>query len=398
MGKIFVGYWDCPYCGTNDIAGDVYDCPNCGKARDDDIVFHPNPHSGNHQPRRYVSPNSDAYRRATAGPDWTCSYCDSNNPANIQVCRKCGHSKDESDKNYFEHHPERHNVIIPVSHEAGDDQIRKNDDDDDDDDSYPLSISPPTSIKPYNRHQQSRRRRIDFPLRDIDTPRISPPRKEVSIFAIIAIIFIGIIFLLVPKERTITVTDIDWERSIAVEEYRTVRESDWYVPSGGRVVYTQSEIHHYDHVLDHYESVTKTRQVITGSHEEVVGYRDLGNGHFEEITRTVYDYGTETYTEMEPRYVDVPVYQTKYYYDIERWVYDHTVTAKAHDKEPYWPEVTLAQNQREGGQRETYGLSAIYKDKESHYVLDYDPWRYVSIGDELHVKVHVTGYIEILDE
>ena len=222
-----------------------------------------------------------------------------------------------------------------------------------------------------------------------DTTDSNLPWKGIGIFTVIVLAVICIIMILTPKERTITVTDIDWERNIAVEEYRTVSESGWHVPPGGRVSYTRNEIYDYDQVLDHYERVSHERRVVTGSHEEVVGYRDLGNGYFEEVTRTVDDYDTEIYYTDEPVYRNEPVYQTKYYYEIERWVYDHTETAAAHNKEPYWPEVeTIPDKLREGAHTESYGLSAIYEDKESHYTLDYEDWRYISIGDQLHVKVY----------
>ena len=71
------------------------------------------------------------------------------------------------------------------------------------------------------------------------------------------------------------------------------------MPQEGRLLYTKTEISGYSSVLDHYETrsrdVTKTKAV--GTETYTVGYRDLGNGYYEEITdtRTIY----ETYTETE---------------------------------------------------------------------------------------------------
>ncbi len=414
--RLFRGYWDCRHCGTIDIMDDIYDCPHCGKARDDNIIFHPYRHNEN-KPRHYVSSDDSDYRRLTSGPDWTCSYCDSNNAFSNTICRKCGHSKDEGDKYYFDHHPERKG-IIPIDHgtnktttnnnrtvssDANDNVVHypplvtiptpptKTKVDKHENDSknyYPTSAVASTSLKPYDYSPNYRPQ----------LPEINLPWERIGIIAIIIAAIISVFCLLTPKERTITITGVDWERSIVVEEYRTMHESDWHVPPGGRITSTRSEIHHYDPVLDHYETVTKTRTVVTGSHEEVVGIRDLGNGGFEEITTVVIDTEEETYTELEPQYVDVPVYQTKYYYDIERWVYDHTVTANGRDKEPYWPEVNLTQSQRESNYTEVYGIYAINKAKKTHYTLSYESWRNVSIGDIVHVKVYITGYVEIIDE
>ena len=33
MPKLVMGYWDCPFCGSRGIRGDVVNCPSCGRAR-----------------------------------------------------------------------------------------------------------------------------------------------------------------------------------------------------------------------------------------------------------------------------------------------------------------------------------------------------------------------------
>ena len=40
MGRIIEGFWDCKYCNTKGIRGGIRECPNCGKARDEDTVFY----------------------------------------------------------------------------------------------------------------------------------------------------------------------------------------------------------------------------------------------------------------------------------------------------------------------------------------------------------------------
>lgn len=390
MGRIFMGYWDCEYCGSTDIDGSKLSCPNCGKSRGQRVVFHPTPRGSSGKPRHYVSENTEEYHRATAGPDWVCSYCDSNNRADHPVCRNCGHTKEESDRHYFELHPERENQIVPLDENCANYHPHYSgtiDDDDNNKDDYRQT--------PYLDSSRHNSDNAGSALTEIVS---NIPWGKVCIALLAVALIFGMIYIFIPKERDITVTDVDWQRNVVVEEYRTIRESDWSVPTGGRIAYFQQEIHHYNRILDHYDTVTKSRQVITGSHQEVIGYRDLGNGYFEEITQTVYEYGTEYYTEEEPVYVSVPEYRTKYYYDIERWVYDHTETSSAHDHEPYWPEVELKDNQRINGRDETYGLTTIYRDKENHYTIEYADWCEINVGVQLHVKVHIGGRIEILPD
>ena len=79
------------------------------------------------------------------------------------------------------------------------------------------------------------------------------------------------------------------------------------MPSGARLKYEKNEIYDYEKVVDHYEIKTKQVEKTRISRYEtyVTGYKDLGNGYFEEITdeRPVY----ETYYESEEykiRYID----------------------------------------------------------------------------------------------
>ena len=88
---------------------------------------------------------------------------------------------------------------------------------------------------------------------------------------------------LAPKVKNVTIDDLDWERTIDIEEVVTHNESDWSLPDDARLQYTKSEIQSYKDVLDHYETVTetKTRSVID-HYEEKSSYVDLENGYFEE--------------------------------------------------------------------------------------------------------------------
>lgn len=106
---------------------------------------------------------------------------------------------------------------------------------------------------------------------------------------------IGVIFLFTPKEVNMQITDFSWSRSISIEQNRTFHESDWSVPAGGRVTSQQMEFHHYQSVLDHYE--TRTREVARerlSHYEYSTTLIDMENGYFEEET------------------ISTPVYETYY--------------------------------------------------------------------------------------
>ena len=432
MGRKVLGYWRCSNCGSEN-PGNVKVCPHCSHPHGDE-AFYVGSQDDPSRPLHYVEEGSAEYERAKKPPQWRCGYCGSMNDADVRICRGCSHPRDGEDNDYFDLHPERRDHLVDI---AGN-EIGASSKSNEDDHHHPFAMAPPTSTSDWTPEELDNGLEEDdsdsffppeptrLPTFDIPSssrPPIAAPRRRHNFsfsplptvtgfftnlpwgrlgigLAIIASIAC-LIFLLIPKEATLTVTDIDWQRQIEIEEYRTVRESDWSIPAGGRYVSQREEYHHTDHRLDHYETAYKTRRVWVGSHEEVVGYKDLGNGYFEEETRTVDDYEDETYTEQEPVYVDVPVYETKYTYDIERWVHDHTEKSSGHDHRPYWPDVVLKEQQRTGWSSETYGLTAINenveKKKSGHYTVSFSDWQNINVGDQIHAKIHFGGYIEILD-
>lgn len=216
----------------------------------------------------------------------------------------------------------------------------------------------------------------------------------IGLFSLLAVI--GIIYLFVPKNKEITITDISWERTVEVQRYQTVDESDWYLPSDARLKYSRQEFSHYQQVLDHYE--TKTRQVakerITGYEEYVVSIEDLGNGYFEETTdtRPVYETYYETETYEDPVYRDEPVYRTKYYYEIDKWLYERTERSSGSDKKVYWPETTLASDERISSKNERYHVTGIdKKGREKSYSMSYEEWNSIKVNQTVKLQVSAFG-------
>jgi hypothetical protein len=190
-----------------------------------------------------------------------------------------------------------------------------------------------------------------------------PPRKRrgwKGPAALVALVG-GLMWCNGPVEVKATVAAKEWTRAIERQEYRTVQEEDWSVPQGGRQKRSFRAIRDYRQVLDHYE--TKTRQVServqTGTRTYTCGQRDMGNGYFEDVTCTEPEYTTsyrdETY--QDPVYRQEPIYDTKYAYEIEKWLPDDTTWARGDGaKEPAWPTVRMGRNEREGARIQRYVL------------------------------------------
>lgn len=317
-------------------------------------------------------------------PDWYCSFCQSLNPATKTTCESCGSSQKESDKNYF--------------HLLEEEERKKE---------AEISIETEFQQEHTKRHQERIKRAVEKKEEEISNKSfqnklVSSFLAQSTILFLFLLIVGFLIHLAIPKESTLYVNDKSWERNIEIQEYKTVQENDWYVPQGGRVTYTRNEIHHYEKVFDHYETVTeeKSERYVSGYETVVTGHRDLGNGYFEEITsqQPVYDTRYWTETRQEPVYRNEPVYRTKYYYDIERWVHKSWKKTSGGTNNPYWATLDLKPDvEKEGRRTEKYIIiTENKKRKEKRYEISLNDWEKINKGDVLTVKIILGSITEIL--
>lgn len=351
--RLIEWYWDCKQCGSKKIRGGLRECPNCGKPRDENTTFYP---PGEH---KYVAPEIAA--TVNRNPDWICEYCNTLNSDSNTNCTSCGAPRTAQNLNYFENKEEQREEA---------EELPEVETESKEESSY-LELS---KILPFNMGI------LGYAL--------------IGLFSLLAVM--GMVYLFIPKNKEITITNISWERTIEVQRYQTVDESDWDLPSNARLKYSRQEFSHYQQVLDHYE--TKTRQVakqrITDYEEYVVGIQDLGNGYAEEITdtRPVYETYYETETYQEPVYRDEPVYRTKYYYEIDKWLYERTERSSGSDKNVYWPETTLASDERISSKKETYHVTGTdKKGKEKCYSMKHEEWKSIEVGQTVTFQVSAFG-------
>lgn len=322
--RIVMGYWDCPYCQNTKIKGTEQVCPSCGHQRDKDIKYYMDRDNV-----EYLS--EEAAKTKGKGADWICPYCDSMNSAHETFCIACGAPREESKYDYFQREDKAKSE--PSSH---------------------AQESPPHSSSASSGNSQ----------RNIQHSNPSRKYAKISVFAaLLVLLAAGLFFMLKPKDTVFIANSVDWYTTVSVEAYETVQESDWSIPSGGREQYHQEEIYGYDKEIDYYETVEKSRDVKVGSHTEYE-YEDNGDGTYKEIAIEVDDYDTETYTEQVPVYKDVPIYRTKYYYDIDKWIPKREVTNSGTDDTPTYKDPELESNERESNRRTEYKITGYLIEKE----------------------------------
>ncbi len=236
-----------------------------------------------------------------------------------------------------------------------------------------------------------------------------PPRKNdggIKIIggAIVAgALLIGLLWFLFHKRPVdIEVTSVEWTQTVTVERYKLVSESGWdeNMPSdAANVVNEGSRIHHYDKVLDHYDTVHYTVQVSDG--EDCVDIPETC--YTTPVTCSTNDNGTadcsggdevcsgggqsctpryrdESRTRQDPVYRDEPRYEDHFAWTVWRWRPEREPSHSGETTQTSWPnaqelclncKVGVGEKEREAGRRGVYAVHFI--DRERSDTFDYKP-------------------------
>jgi hypothetical protein len=353
---VYVGKWDCDYCGNMGNLGPHSHCLQCGGSRPEDVVFY--------MPRGVDTEvtDEDELSIAKEGANWVCGLCNNSNRNSYKACVSCGALKDASEKNL---------EVRAFSEEA----------------------VPRTSQ----------------PVQKLATPE--QPKKKGKfgkIIAFIAILGSGYFGLSqISSTIEVPVTSIEWERSIETEEFKLVTEEGWELPKSGKIIKSFEAIHHYDSIVVDYQTRTRTVKEAVGSEQYVCGKRDLGNGYFEDkyCNRTIYRDRQEQYE--DPIYQESPIYKTKYQYGIYRWKPYENYETEGSDKQPKWGElpdfIKDKENQkiRVKSENEAYYFAIKdHKDEIRWYKSDFDYWNdEISVRKTLKAKKSmIFGFFQYLED
>jgi len=335
MAKIVEALWDCPYCGNKGIGGRTKHCPSCNHPQDEDTEFYlPNE-------KKYL--DDETASKYGKGADWVCAYCGAMNRYYAENCVNCGAPREDGKGDYF-------------------------------------------AVQEKNAKEQAARAAEE---QAAHAPR--QRRSRLPLLAILLGLLALIVFFAVPRQKDATVSQQYWTRSIALEEYVTQQDADWFVPDGARVYEQKQEIRSYAQVLDHYETVpVKHSREVIDHYETQISYSNNGDGTYTEHSNSVPVYTTEYYTVMEDRpvYRNEPVYGTRYYFEIDRWVQGRTINTEGRDKAAYWGDCTLAENERERCRSASYFVTiSLPKGKSYTAELSEELWNTLKVGDSVNITL-----------
>ena len=156
---------------------------------------------------------------------------------------------------------------------------------------------------------------------------------------LIALAVIVFIIMWFPRTYTTTINTVTWKSTVEIEKLKTFNESGWYLPSGARLDYKRREIRKYDDD-------------------------------------------------------DEPVYDTRYYYEIDRWCHERDVVEQGTTKTTYYGIVVFGENEREERRYMTYTITCTTdKGKTKSFTVDEMDFKELRSGDYVRIKTqfgHVT--------
>ena len=347
MAKVIRGFWDCKSCGRKGIDGLLDSCPGCGAGTDKNVRYYMKSAEDTVTEQELTQAGIGLDELDGRHREWICAYCGYLNNYKDLNCVKCGGPKEEKTQDYGEN-------PLPDT-----------------------TDSTQTAEEPADPEAASLR---------------AGGKKRILLPFLLLIPVILIILFFIPFKKSRTVTGFEWTRSISIEALETVEKSDWELPENATLVESKEEYYKTNQVLDHYETdtVTRSREVVD-HYEDETEYVDNGNGTFSEETHSVPVYTTEYYEEEieVPVYVSVPEYRTKYYYEVDEWIFKEELETSGMDQDPYWYEgYTLMDNERDTTRSEHY---YVQLSDDTRQEMTYDEWKGLSLSDKITVKRSLVG-------
>lgn len=356
-----LGAWDCEYCGTERILGNVFDCPGCGRPRSKGVRFYAIPDGP------IVTPEI-AEMLGSGGPNWYCEHCDSGNKDNKTQCWNCGAARGSSPSHEVRDYKQGQTPHSTAEAEAADldgrSWVERPE-------GSPTGQSGAHALFATPAHTRSstpvlRERPLDHAGRIFSTDLSQLMPFIIGAGVLLGIVVISLLvyqFFFNTHEELVRVNEFNWTQSVTVQKYTAVRETSWTnhpsnaydISSDYRDTGRDEKVHDGWKTVEYqdtcYRSVdyqdTCTRSVYNP--KTCTGQRDNGDGSFSDYTYECGSSSTESYSCTKTRQESYSCTKTRqeelyHYEDIYDWYYQYTVNK--------W--ITVAEYPTEGSDHKPY--------------------------------------------
>lgn len=412
--------WDCRGCPNGKRnAGLEKHCKNCGRPKDERC-------------REYFADNvsikdaldGDKRRRAQAGPDWKCKYCESLQSALNKCCTECGTPQGRDVKKSYKVDVETA-TFDPLSGAKLRSQTRTE------------NVTPEPEPEPWRPEAATRPDRQSIRPVSSSEPfvggyrdnaksfpefRTPFPWRIVVITACIAAVGLILWFIFRTKIVDVHVSAVSWNHAVKIERYQVWHREGWVADNGAFNIHDDgSRIHHYDHVLvgSHQEGYSDpqacgqdctspscyTTPVSCSSNKNGTGNCSGGDRVCPSPVCTT-RYCPHTSYRTVNDYEDQPRYQDWYDWNVWDWGYNRTVAHSGTALEESWPSddelkpgpLAKGEQEREGGRFMAHKVVFKSAKGESWDIepKDCGTFERYPVGASHRIKVGLAHGVEVL--
>jgi ribosomal protein L40E len=308
--------WTCEHCGAKN-PGTRKTCAQCGAAMAESEEFEVP------EQIELINDEKEIQQAKSRPPDIHCPYCGTRNLGDATRCKQCGGDLSGGD-------------VRETGHVLG---------------SAPgVAAREPTPVTPGRKADRVRRRPPEpaQPAADKPSRRSGVPVLPLAILALVLACAVGFFFLFATKTSDVqaVVQDVTWTRSIAIEQLQQTAGEGWrdQIPPAARDVSCQPKLHHTQQ--EPVSDPNLPAKKVCGTPYIV----DQGSGYGKVVRDCEYE-----------------VYADWCQYTYDEWKLFTTESTTGHDLNPYWPEISLRANQREGERTETYQVLFDADGKQYRY-------------------------------
>jgi hypothetical protein len=408
-----LGAWDCRYCNTKKILGNIYECPGCGHPRHKGVRFYQIPYGP-------IVTEEIQKQLGSGGPNWYCEHCGCGNRDTDTKCMDCGAPKGSSPT---------HEVKVYQGRNSGPKSTEEAEELDPDGESW-VSEKEPSKFyaDPVDEYIPEEESREHYSSYDSNSYSSVPPRKEpfewkkYGLIALAVILFFSLGFLghqifFNTHEETVAIAGYSWEQKVVLEEYTAVRESNWssHPPEAYDIDVDYRDTGRDRKVHDGWRTVTYmdtcSRSVyVSRTCSETV---DNGDGSFSTRTYECGSNQTEYYSCQKTRQEEVyhyeDIWDNYYTYTIDKWVFVEEYPTSGTDHTPVFAQVEVSNTYLSGtptlGQQQANEIPGKYKiqfksennkiGEDGYFERDYplEEWLLFSEEKEYTITVNIFNHI-----